>query len=513
MASPTTPRLQLEDVSKTFPGQRALDRVSLTLQPGEVRALLGANGSGKSTLVKILAGVYSLDAGAGALAIDGEPVGLPVAPSKLPELGMSFVHQDLGLIERRPVLENLAYGRPFLRKRLGLIDWKRERARASAILEQFGADISLDALVISLTKAEQAMVAIMRAFDLGGADMRVLVLDEPTVGLPPAGADQLLETVRAVAASGVAVIYVSHVIEEVERVCDTVTVLRDGQLVLDAPTAGMTRPALIEAITGHVVDVAASRGATPSGAADGPTALAVHGLQATTLRGIDVRVAPGEVVGIVGDLDSGANEVLPAIYGSIPAEHADLSVGGQRVRRHGPRAMCSRGAGYVPGNRAVAGLLSGMTLGENLTCLDLASVSVGPLIHPRRDRRLAQRLIDGFAITPGRADNRIENLSGGNQQKALLARWLHGQRQLLLIDEPTQGVDIGAKAEIHRQIRVAAEDGAAFLVHSTDLEEVERLCDRVLVLQRGVIVRELRAPTIGIAALRHAMFDTERLAA
>jgi ribose transport system ATP-binding protein len=507
-------RLAIEQISKTFPGQRALDQVSIALRPGEVRGLLGANGSGKSTLVKILAGVHAPDSGSGGIAIDGEQLPLPVVPSRLPDLGMCFVHQDLGLVERRPVLENLTYGRPFLRNRIGLIDWRRERERATALLERFDASFGLDDLVATLSRAQQAMVAIMRAFDLGGERMRVLVLDEPTVGLPPAGVDQLLETVRSVAASGVSVVYVSHALDEVERMCDTVSVLRDGRVILDAATAELDRDAIVEAITGHVPAAAgADHEELASAAQDGAAALDVRGLVTNTLRGIDIQVRRGEIVGVVGDLDSGANEVLPGIYGDLGAEHAVLAVGGNPIERHSPRGLRLAGAGYVPGDRAGSGLLSGLTVRENITCADLREFSVGPLLHRRRERSLALRLIEAFGIRPAWTENRIETLSGGNQQKAVLARWLHGGPPVLLIDEPTQGVDIGAKADIHREIHAGAAGGSAFLIHSSELDELVDLCDRVIVLQRGRAVRSLGGERLSVAEIRHAMFEREMSAA
>lgn len=499
------PVLELRGLSKTFVGQRALTDVSLTLVGGEVRALVGANGSGKSTLVKILAGVHHPDVG-GSMRIDGQPVELPMTPARAQATGLRFVHQDLGLVERRPVIENLVYGRPFLRRRFGFIDWQKERDEARALLDEFHANFGLDELVGRLNRAQQAMVAIMRALNLAAVPMSVLVLDEPTVGLPAAQVDTVLGVVESLRRRGVAVLLVSHALNQVERSCENVTVLRDGSVVLDGPLPS-DRAELVEAITGHRPGEGDDDRAAP--VPDGrAAAIDIRNLVTAHLHGVDLWVAPGEIVGVAGDVESGVDDVLPALYGDLPADFDTFEVSGRTITApHSPRRARRAGMAYLPAKRASEAAITGMSLLENLSGGNLEEVASRLRIRRRDEVGMGRTLTAQFAIRPPRLDAPIETFSGGNQQKVMLARWFRTHPGVVLIDEPTQGVDIGAKQEVHHHILTAASEGAAVLIKASEVEELETLCNRIIVLRKGRVATALTGDRINAAAVMHAMFD------
>ena len=502
-------RLRVTGISKSFPGQRALDDVSLKLAPGEVRGLLGANGSGKSTLVKVLAGVYTPDRSADAeVVIDGQQLPLPLAATTAKRAGLRFVHQDLALIERRPVLENVALDRPFLRNRFGLIDWKAERRLAEQLLEEFEVSFGVDELVAHLSPAQRTLVAIVRAFDLAGGGMRVLVLDEPTAGLPSHEVDLIFSTIERVSRRGVAVIFVSHSIKELMEVCRTVTVLRDGRLSLDARTADVTPGEVVQAITGRVPS--SNRTQAPDERTSGgqSVALSVAGLSSATVRDFGITLEGGEICGIAGNLDSGASEVLPALYGAEPGSVRSLTVGERAVSRLTPRSCRRAGLAYVPPDRLREGLLQGLTVRENIVGGDFSGISRHGILMSNRERDLVQELVDRFDIQPPRPNRPVDKLSGGNQQKTLLARWFRLEPRVLLLQEPTQGVDIGARDEIADQIRGAASKGCSVLVSSTDEAELARLCDRVIIMRAGKAVLTLKREQLSLEAIRHAIHDT-----
>ncbi|HEV7679205.1 MAG TPA: sugar ABC transporter ATP-binding protein [Candidatus Dormibacteraeota bacterium] len=506
-------QLEVDDVSKTFPGHRALRNVSLRVQSGEVRGLIGANGSGKSTLVKILAGVYEPDARSGGISVGGQPLRLPVPPAEGRRAGLRFVHQDLGLVERRPVLENLILGRPFLRRR-GFIDWTAERRIATALLAQFDVSFDLDDLVGNLSRAQQSLVAIMRA--LGGDDsmpMRVLVLDEPTVGLPPDESRMVLEAAAALSRRGIGVILVSHALDDVARVCNTLTVLRDGAVVLDGE-ASTPRHDVVGALTGErVLRLGAAPPSPPPSTLDAhDIALDVRNLRAPGLLGVSLQVARGEVVGVAGDLDSGVATLLAAIYGDVPAQADALTSAGRAVRPHSPRSARHHGISYIPADRVGDALIAGMTLRENLSGAELHDVATRLRVRHRHEHQQRRHLAERFGIQPPRLQATIESFSGGNQQKAVLARWLRTEPKVVLIDQPTQGVDVVGKADIHAHIRDSAGRGCAFLISSAEHEELAALCSRVIVLQRGVATAELRTPEITPAAISAAMFARDAVA-
>jgi ribose transport system ATP-binding protein len=507
--------LEVEQLSKSFGGNLVLRNASLRVASGEIRALLGANGSGKSTLVKLLAGVHRPDGNEGRIAVGGMTISLPVTAAKARAAGLRFVHQELGLVDRRPVYENLAYGRPFVRRRYGAINWKRERLDAKLLLREFSATFEPDQLVGTLSRAQQAMLAIIRAFARDPrSPLRLLVLDEPTAGLPPGEVNIVIDTMRAVAGHGVGVVFVSHSLAEVERACATVTVMRDGQVVLDAPLTDRMRNTLIEAITGHHPELYAAAGEHHEtiGGATGHVALSVRGLRTDSLRGVDFDLRAGEILGVVGDLDSGATDLLPALAGDRRHECDALQVAGEELRRHTVAAARAAGLVYVPVKRATEATLPGLTVRENLTAGNLDGIASRFRIRPRAERQSAVALIERFGIVPRSPSALIETLSGGNQQKVVLARSLRSNPAVVLLDEPTQGVDIGGKEQIHRHIREAAAGGCAFLVCSTEIESLVSIADRVLVLSQGRVTDIVTGDRLTLANVHLAMFPTDRAA-
>lgn len=465
-------RLALTGISKAFGADRVLADVSLQVAAGEVRGLLGANGSGKSTLIKILAGVHAPARGSGAIAIDGVALPMPVPPHAARAAGLRFVHQDLALVDRRPVYENLALGRPFVRNRLGLLDWRAERRHAAALLRELGATFGPDELVGTLSRVDQAVVAIGRALADGGA-LKALVLDEPTAGLPAAERALVREAIARLSRRGVAVLLVSHSLDEVLAACDTVTVLRDGCVVLDGAARADRRDTIVSAIAGKPGPSRERQRATGS-----PVSLDVRGLCSGPLRAFGVRVHAGEICGVAGQRDTGADRLLPALYGALPARFERVAVTGRPLAELTPRACRRAGMTYLPPDRRREGLFPGMNVREHIT-------GVAPLlIRVRAERAATRPLVERLSLPPD-GERPIDRLSGGNQQKAVLARCLRAEPSVLLLQEPLTGIDLGTRAVVRHALDAAADAGAAVLVHSPDEAELAELCDRVIALEAG----------------------------
>jgi len=480
--------LELRGLSKTFGEVRALRDVDLTVMPGEVHALLGENGSGKSTLIKVLSGAYVPDRGA-RLWVQGGEVDLPLQPGRFRDLGLSFVHQDLGLLPELTVTENLRVSQTVAAPR-GLIGWAREHRLAGELLQSFGLDIDPRARLGSLDQTERTLVAVLRAVSELGDRRSLLVLDEPTVFLPGEGVELLFRVVHELVADArMGVLLVSHDLAEVLDHADTVTVLRAGRGEGTRPTAGLTPAALAELIVGRRVE-AGSRARAPRD--DRAPALAVQGLRTRLLGGVDLTIAEGEVVGVTGLAGSGYEEFPAALYGALPAT-GSVSLAGDswELTRSGPRASLRRGMAYVPADRRTEGAALTLSVAENVTLPVLTQLRRGPGVSARAVRARADSLIAEYDVRPARADVPMANLSGGNAQKAVLGKWLQDSPSLLLLHEPTQGIDVGAKDRIFRSIVAAADQGLSVLVASSDYDQLCQLCDRVVVLAGGRAIAEL----------------------
>ena len=472
-----SPLLEVAAASKQFGATRALDGVSLEVRGGEIVALLGENGAGKSTLIKALAGVHTLDAG--SIRYRGQDVsdglrGLPIA----------FIHQDLGLIEWMTVAENicLALGYP---RRLGLVDWKGARNRAAKALAAAGADIDPDARVASLSRTAKSLVAISRAL---AAEVELLVLDEPTASLPANEVARLFSSLRRLRAQGVGMIYVSHRLDEVFEIADRIVVLRDGRVVGERATASTSPEQVILLIVGREPSQVFRRPAQRTGSAR----LELAGLMVGDVGPIDCALHAGEIIGLVGLRAAGQESVGRALFGLAPITGGRILLDGRPVAPASPRQAMRAGIDLVCADRMADSLATNLCVRENLFLNLRASGSRAySLIRPAREHEAASRVGQEIGLRPNDPALPIEWLSGGNQQKVVLGRWLHLQGKVYILEDPTAGVDVGAKGEIYRLLDVALKRGAAILLVSTDFEEVEKVCHRALVFDRGRVVAEL----------------------
>jgi ribose transport system ATP-binding protein len=481
----TQPLLEIRGMSKSFPGTRALADVDLDIARGEIHALVGQNGSGKSTLIKILAGFHPPEPGS-VVRVAGHEVHLGNAAAAR-AAGLRFVHQDLALVNTLSVVENLALGRGFATGLGGRIRWRAERRRAMDMLASLGFDIDVRAALGALSAAERTGVAIARALWEWEDGAKILVLDEPTATLPKAEVETLFESVRRVRDRGVGVLYVSHRLDEVFEIANRVSVLRDGRRQGTFGIEGLDEKTLIGLMLGE----AQTRAVSSSRTARGKVVLRARGLTGTVLDGIDFDAHAGEVVGFAGLTGSGREELLPMLFGARPRE-GSVEVGDHPVEAASPTAAIRAGIALVPADRLRQGGVFDMSVSSNLTL-----TGVGRLrgrfgaISAAREAREVRDWLGRLDVRPRDPDLKLATLSGGNQQKVVIAKWLRLAPRVLLLDELTQGVDVGAKAMIHALIRSAAEEGAAVVLASSDDEEICDVCDRVHILREGRIAAQL----------------------
>src|ERR1700758_3372946 len=478
--------LEVETVSKTFTRTRALSGVSLTIEPGEVHALLGQNGSGKSTLIKILSGYHAPDLG-GGIRIQGTD--LPIqSPVQSYRLGCRFVQQDLGLVSTLSVLDNMALGSGFPTS-FGTIKGKATYKQAKNDLERLSLDINPKALVATLSASERTGVAIARALrEDPEYPACLLVLDEPTATLPVDEVDNLLDRVSAMAATGGGVLYVTHHLGEV---------FRDGRVVGAGPVKDFDHAGIVELLAGEELLAEESESRREKGgraaAREHETVFAVKDLRAGALAGVSFRVERGEIVGIAGLAGSGRDSILGASFGALPRASGHVTVKGGPLPAGRPDVAISRGVAYLAPDRKVGGGVMTMSARENLTLPDLKPFWKGGLLRRRSEVSRTRDWFERLSVRPANAVNDpLSIFSGGNQQKILFGKWLSQKPSVFLLDEPTQGVDVGAKADLHRELVMAAKEDAAVVISSSDLEELADLCDRVLVIVDGRISAELK---------------------
>ena len=504
------PVLDVVDLSKTYPGQVALAHARLRVLPGEVHALVGQNGSGKSTLIKLLGGYVKADHG-GDVRFAGRPVDLWALDHDV-RRQIRIVHQDLGLVPALSTVDNLGLGRGYHTGAAGRIRWREEVARAQELLLAFGLAPDVRRPVATLSAAERAAVAIMRALQEWDATRPgLLVLDEPTASLNRGEVDALFREVRRVAERGAGVLFVTHMLDEVLELADRVTVLRDGQVVAaGAEVAGLDERSLVQMIVGRSIsDLYPARAAVI-----GRPVLEVEHVYGIGLRGVSFKVHAGEVLGIAGLVGSGRETIAGALFGATPRFAGKVLVGKRKVFAT-PRDSIRAGLAFVPGDRKNLGLDVQDRLYQHVPLPRLGPLQRRGRLRHRQARSDAADWIDRLDVQPPLLERRMEKFSGGNQQKAVLARWLRTDPRVLLLDDPTQGVDVGAKAAIYGEIRAAAEGGMAVLVASSDSEELVHVCDRVLVFRSGAVGVELAgdelteerlvAETLGATSHRKAM--------
>jgi ABC-type sugar transport system ATPase subunit len=490
------PLLTIRGMSKTFPGLKALDDVSLEVAAGEI--VLGHNGSGKSTLVKILAGVYQPDPG-GEVVVrtsDGTTTTGAAARAEL-----HFIHQDLGLADILSTVENLGLGKPAPAFGLAPVHPRAERQHADELIAQFGASFDTTVAVGGLSPAQRAIVAIARAMDGWQRPDNVLVLDEPTTALHRDEVSVLFEAVRRIAERGAGIVFISHRLDEVMALARRVVVLRDGRVVADELTSNLDHDKIVRLIAGReVADVQVG-----DRSEDSSTVMTVEQMRSGEVMDFSMTLKSGEIVGVSGLLGSGREQLCPALFGARHRESGRITVDGDELAPDDIRSAIEIGLGYLPADRRRDGAVMRMTVKENITL---------PLTQPfrralgrldlRSERNEVKRWVDNVGLRPPFPDRPMNTFSGGNQQKVVLAKWLRMAPRVLLLDEPTQGVDVGAKAAIYELILAARQAGTGVLLCSSDTKELVQLCDRVLVLHNGQATAEIPRESLSEARLVEA---------
>ncbi len=487
------PLLTVSGVSKRFTATLALDRLDFDVRAGEIHALLGQNGAGKSTLIKILAGVFPPSAG--TIAWRSKPANPMTQP-----LPIAFIHQDLGLVDNMTVAENVALQAGYPHRR-GLIDWRGARVAARAALASMGSRIDPNRRVAALAAADRSIIAIARALTV---KCDILVLDEPTAALPAADVEHLLATLDRLRARGIGMIYVTHRLDEVFRIADRVTVLRDGRCVASVAVSETSPPDLVLKIVGRAV---AQTAVPPSPPFSSPPLLALEGVVVRLEEGgrigpISFTVAAGEVLGLVGLRGAGHHAVGRAIFGALPVRAGRIRLGGGEIVLRDPATAMRAGIGFVSSRRSEESLAPAMSVQENLFINP--RVRGGRPLQPilaAPERAAARRALARFSVRPPDPSRPIATLSGGNQQKVVVARWMESHIRLLVLEEPTIGVDVGSKAEIYRDLGAALQAGIAVLLISSDFEEVAMVCHRALVFNRGTVTAAVPRGALTVARL------------
>jgi ribose transport system ATP-binding protein len=506
-----TPIVEIVGLSKTFPGQAALIQVGLEVQRAEIHALLGQNGSGKSTLIKILAGIYMPDPG-GSIRVCGESLPLG-SPRESRRMGLQFVHQALGIIEELTAVENIALGFGYRHRAKFFIDWRSQRKKTRQLLEKLSVEFDINCPVSELRPVDRSAIAIARALDDDDGAIRVLVLDEPTAALPPHEVDALFSLVRQARHNGTSVIYVSHRLNEIFELADRATVLRDGRAQGTVFVKEIDHSKLVQMIVGESappIEVPASKVVVTPSAPSGQVALRVSGLVAQRLDNVNFEVNVGEIVGVAGLTGSGREELAGALVGERPC-HVELeNVDGRRCSDPTPRQAMKLGIVLVLPNRAAGAAISDFSVRENMTLPSLSRYSSFGFVSPKGEDGDSERWIDALDIRPRDPDRIYALLSGGNQQKVIFGKGLTFGPKVMVIDDPTSGVDVGARKAIYDLIRHQASQGVSFIVCSSDSDDLLAICDRILVMDEGNIVDQLRGSDIEESRLLSAMVGSSK---
>lgn len=479
--------ISVRSITKVFAGVKALDNVSIDVVSGKVHGLIGANGAGKSTLIKILAGVYHPDEG--QILIDGNEVKI-TDPATSTALGLSFIHQDLHLVEHFNVMQNMLMGEKKDTK-LGLIDWKKSTQKIQKVLELVNFTKPLTTKAKDLSTGDQWLIAIAKALM---HDAKFIAMDEPTAALSEAEVENLFRIVRDLTSHGIGVIYVSHRLDEVLELCDEITVFKDGKKILYELTSNISKEELITAIAGHKIKHLDSITYRFS---DAETVLQVEHLhdKMDRVKDVSFELKKGEVLGITGLVGAGRTETALSVYGANPLKNGKMTLYGKDYTPKSPHDAVNSKIVLVPENRRLEGLITNQTVNFNTNIPTLSVLRVIknlPFISPRKSKAVTQEAIKRLQIKVNSPQDPVLSLSGGNQQKVVIGKWLQRQPQIIIMDEPTQGVDVGARTEIYKLIRSMAEkEGISFLIISSDIEELPGLCDRVIVMAEGTVTGEL----------------------
>ena len=505
------PVLSIRNLSKTFGGAKALRNVSFDVRPAQVHGLLGKNGSGKSTLVKILAGFHAPDDG-GSLVFNGESVNLPLRPGDYRRLGMSFVHQNLGLVPSLTVLENLRLV-SLTSGRKSFINWAAEQRAAVNALSQFGLDIDPQERVDRLSPVQRALLAIVRAFDeietarAQTGKPGLMLLDEPTPFLPSGGVEQLFALVRSITASGSSVIFISHDIDEVMEITDEITVLRDGQVAGEVPRNEATHDMIVEMIVGRSLERPVARAAAEAKAGFAQ----IDNLAGKMLEPTSLTIGRGEIVGLTGLIGSGYEEVPYLVFGARAGRSGLIKIGENPAVEQAkitPASAIALGLALLPADRQGASGVDSLSIVDNMFLPDVSRFFKAGFMQNGRMVREARTLGNRFEVRPNDPGLKLSALSGGNAQKVLIARWMNRSPALLLLDEPTQGVDVGTRQQIFAALRAAADEGMSVICASTEAEQLALICDRVLVFSKGRIIREITGEDLTKEVISAACYGT-----
>ncbi|MEU3055838.1 sugar ABC transporter ATP-binding protein [Streptomyces griseus] len=504
-AAVADPVLEARSVSKRFPGVVALDGVSFALRAGEVHALVGENGAGKSTLIKVLTGVYRSDEG--EVRVAGEPVRF-ARPFEAQQAGISTIYQEVNLVPLMSVARNIFLGRE-PKNRFGLIDFARMNRETTELLDGFGVRVDPKRPLHTLGIGTQQMVALARAVSV---QAQVVIMDEPTSSLEPREVETLFRVIENLRGQGIAVLYVSHRMDELYRICDRVTVLRDGRHIHTGELAPLERMQLVSMMLGRDLAEVRREGLTHFDAAGHEVArtpvLTATGLDRRhQLHDISVELYAGEVLGLGGLLGSGRSETAKALTGALPLDGGEISVDGKRIGRPTPAAAIRAGISMLPEDRKAEGIVPGLSVRENIVLAAMPRLSRGGIVSRAKQDRIVDIFMKRLRIKASSPEQKVGELSGGNQQKVLLARWLCLEPKVLLLDEPTRGIDVGAKAEVQSLIDELAREGLAVLLISSDIEELIEGADRIVVLRGGAVAGELAGDEVDESRLLEVLAD------
>ena len=498
------PLLRLRGLSKTFGDKTVLADVGFDVEPGEVHALAGQNGSGKSTLIKILAG-YHHPAPGGQVWTDGVELHLPVRPREAAARGLCFLHQDLALAPSMTIAENILVGRGFDHGVGWRVRWGYENRLVQGLLDEYGVAARPSTPVSEVSEIDRAIIAILRALEQFRAleGRGVIVLDEPTAFLPRREVSRVFAAIRAAVETGAGVIFVSHRLDEVRTISDRISVLRDGALVGTLKTAESEEKDIVRLLLGRDL---ADLYPEPSRAATSKVVLRVERLGGGELEDVSFDLHHGEVLGMTGLLDMGQDQLPYLLAGMQKPSHGRIELAGRSVRGGDPRGALRAGMALLPADRKTQSSLQSATVGENVTLPVVRRYWKHGLLRHRQESREVATLLQDYSVVPPLPGRRLSSLSGGNQQKALLAKWMQTAPSVLVLHEPTQGVDIGARSQIFRRLEEAVKDGASILICSSEYEDLAHLCDRVLVLREGSVAQELSGQGLSEDGILRALY-------
>jgi simple sugar transport system ATP-binding protein len=479
--------LKMSGICKAFPGVRALSNVDFVLRAGDIHCLMGENGAGKSTLIKVLTGVEKLDNG--EIILNGSSI-LPRTPLEAQQLGISTVYQEVNLCPNLSVAENMFIGREPVKR--GTISWKEINSRAEAALAKLNVNIDVTQTLDSYSVAIQQMVAIARAIDISA---KVLILDEPTSSLDKNEVEKLFQVLRTLKNQGIGIIFITHFLDQVYEISDRITVLRNGELVGEFETAALPRVQLVARMIGKEFDELANLNKGNSAAADienKSTFVKARGLGHNgTIKAFDLDIKKGEVLGLVGLLGSGRTETARVLFGADKADSGEMYINDMKVNMSSPLDAITKGMAFCPEDRKKEGIIGDLTVRENIIIALQAKRGMGRYMTKKEQEQLADKFIELLSIKTAGSQQLIKNLSGGNQQKVILARWLATEPELLILDEPTRGIDVGTKTEIQKLVVKLADEGMGIVFISSELDEELRTCSRMAVFRDREMITEL----------------------